>query len=57
MDIAALSIALSQQQLMQQVSLAVTKEAMDVQMQSTEQLVEMVDATHPTLGTNIDLSV
>jgi hypothetical protein len=57
MDIAALSMTLSQQQLMQNVSLAVTKQAMEIQQQSTEQLVEMVDAQHPTLGQSIDISI
>jgi hypothetical protein len=57
MDIAALSMTLSQQQLMQNVSLAVTKQAIESQQQSTEQLVEMVDAQHPTLGQSIDISI
>lgn len=57
MDIAALSIAMSQANLMQNVSLAVTKQAMDVQQQNTEQLVEMLDAPHPTSGHTIDLQV
>lgn len=57
MDIAALSITLSQQQLMQNVSLAVTKQAMEFQQQSTEQLVEMIDAPHPTLGQSVDFSI
>ncbi|MEO4052101.1 YjfB family protein [Solibacillus sp. CAU 1738] len=57
MDIAALSIAMHQSQLMQNVSLAVTKQAMDFQEQSTEQLVEMLDAPHPTAGHTIDVSI
>lgn len=57
MDIAALSMNLSQQQLMQNVSLAVTKQAMEVQQQTTDQLVEMIDAQHPTLGQSIDISI
>lgn len=57
MDIAALSIAMNQANLMQNVSLAVTKQAMDVQQQNTEQLVEMLDAPHPTSGHTIDLQV
>lgn len=57
MDIAALSMTLSQQQLIQNVSLVVTKQAIELQQQSTEQLVEMVDAQHPTLGQSIDLSI
>lgn len=57
MDIAALSMMLKQQQLMQNVSLAVTKQAMEFQEESAEQMVEMIEAVHPTLGHNIDISV
>lgn len=61
MDIAALSIAMSQSQLMQNVSLAVTGMAMEQQQGSVEQLTEMMteatNAPHPTLGQLIDLSV
>ena len=57
MDIAALSMMLSQQQLMQNISLAVTKQAMEIQQQSTDQLVEMVDVQHPTLGQSIDILI
>ncbi len=57
MDIAALSIAMHQSQLMQNVSLAVTKQALDFQQQNSDQLVEMLDAPHPTSGHTIDVSV
>ena len=57
MDIAALSMTLRQQQLIQNVSLAVTKQAMEIQQQSTNQLVEMGHAQHPNLGQSIDISV
>ena len=57
MDIAALSIALNQQQLMQNISVAITKQAIELQQQSTDQLVEMVDSQHPTLGQSIDISI
>ncbi|MEG0259126.1 MAG: YjfB family protein [Lysinibacillus sp.] len=57
MDIAALSMAMSQTSLMQNVSLAVTKQAMDLQEQQTAQLVEMLDAPHPTAGHSIDIQV
>ena len=57
MDIAALSMAMNQTNLMQNVSLAVTKQAMDLQQQNTEQLVEMLDAPHPTAGHTIDIKV
>ena len=57
MDIAALSMAMNQATLMQNVSLAVTKQAMEMQQQNTEQLVEMFDAPHPTAGHTIDIQV
>ena len=57
MDIAALSITLNQQQLMQNISVAVTKQALELNQQSTEQLVEMVNPQHPTLGNSIDISI
>lgn len=57
MDIAALSIAMHQSQLMQNVSLAVTKQALEFQQQNSDQLVEMLDAPHPTAGHTIDISV
>ena len=57
MDIAALSMSLHQSQLMQSVSLAVTKQAMEFQQQTTEQLTEIMDAPHPTAGHTIDISI
>lgn len=57
MDIAALSKAMNQATLMQNVSLAVTKQAMEMQQQNTEQLVEMLDDPHPTAGHTIDIQV
>lgn len=57
MDIAALAMNMKQTQLMQQVSIAVTKQAMEFQEQSTEQLLEVMDAPHPSLGHAIDVSV
>ncbi len=57
MDIAALSMMMSQQQLLQNVSLAVSKQAIELQQDMTEQVVEMIDAPHPTLGQSIDLSI
>ncbi|MFW7187133.1 YjfB family protein [Lysinibacillus sp. BNK-21] len=57
MDIAALSMAMNQATLMQNVSLAVTKQAMEMQQQNTEQLVEMLDAPHPAAGHTIDIQV
>ena len=57
MDIAALSISMNQAQLMQNVALAVTKQTMEIEQQSTEQVVELLDAPHPTAGQTIDVSV
>lgn len=57
MDIAALAMNMSQTKLMQDVSLAVTKQAMDMQETQTTQLIEMLDAPHPTAGHNFDVQV
>ena len=57
MDIAALAMSMKQADLMQNVSLAVTKQTLEFQEQSTEQLLEILDAPHPTLGHTIDVSI
>lgn len=57
LDIAALAMSMKQAELMQNVSLAVTKQAMEFQDQSTEQLLEVIDAPHPTSGHTIDVSI
>ncbi|WP_074432955.1 YjfB family protein [Bacillus ndiopicus] len=57
MDIAALAMNMKQTQLMQQVSIAVTKQVMEFEQQSTEQLLEVIDVPHPNLGQSIDISV
>ena len=60
MDIAALSIAMSQSQLMQNVSLAVANKVMETQQQQVQQItqsMESVDAPHPNLGQMIDISI
>lgn len=62
MDIAALSTAMSQVNLGQQVSIALTKKVMDTAEVNAAALTEMlktssVQAPHPTLGKNIDISV
>lgn len=57
MDIAALSNSMHQVQLMQNVSLAVTKQAMEFQQQTSQQLTEIIDAPHPTAGHSIDISI
>ena len=57
MDIAALAMSMKQAQLMQNVSLAVTKQAMAFQEHSSEQMMGILDAPHPTSGRSIDVSV
>ena len=57
MDIAALAMSMKQAQFMQNVSLAVTKQAMEFQQQSSEQMMEILDAPHPTSGHSIDVSI
>lgn len=60
MDIASLSISLNQAQLMQQVSIAVTKQAMEMQQQQVEQVAETlqtVGISDPNLGNVIDISI
>ena len=60
MDIAALSIAMSQSQLIQNVSLAVANKVMETQQQQVQQItqsMESVDAPHPNLGQTIDISI
>lgn len=55
MDIAALSIGLSQASLGQSVGIALAKTVMDTAQQNTSQMLEMVQAPHPNLGHTIDL--
>ena len=60
MDIAALSIAMSQSQLMQNVSLSVADQVMETQQQQVQQMtqsMESVHAPHPNLGQMIDISI
>lgn len=60
MDIAALSIAMSQSQLMQNVSLAVADKVMETQQQQVQQVTELMEsahAPHPNLGQMIDVSI
>ena len=55
MDIAAMSMAMSQSQVMQQASIAVTKKAMDqaeVQMQG---IVDMMQQATPALNHRLDI--
>ena len=57
MDIAALAISMKQADLMQNVSIAVTKQSMEFQEQSIEQLTEVTNVSHPTLSHTIDISI
>ncbi|MER2028150.1 MAG: YjfB family protein [Solibacillus sp.] len=57
MDIAALAMSMKHTELMQEVSLAMTKKTMEFQQQNAEQIIEVIDASHPILGKTIDISV
>lgn len=58
MDIPALSIAMSQSQLAQNVSIALMKKVMDVSTSDTQSLIKMMELNvNPSLGSNIDLTV
>lgn len=52
MDIAALSMGMSQASLGQNIGLALTKKTMDMAQQNANQ---MLQAPHPTLGNSIDV--
>lgn len=55
LDIPALSVSMHQASLSQSVSLALTKMSMDNTQQTATQMMEMLQAPHPTLGNSIDL--
>ena len=56
MEIAAMSMAMSQAQVMQQTSLAVTKKTMDTAEVQMKNLVEMLDTVSPPgLGEHVDV--
>ena len=58
MDIAALSISMSQASLSQQVGVAVAKKVMDISVQSASELTKMLESSvNPNLGSTIDLRV
>ena len=65
MDIAALSMGLSQMQVAQQAGISVMKLAMDTAVNQTANLTQMLEASAqsmelsvtPHLGTNIDVSI
>jgi len=55
LDIAALSVGMNQASLGQSVSIALTKMSLDNTQQNAIQMMEMLQAPHPTLGNSIDL--
>lgn len=57
MDIAALAMSMKQNELIHDVSLAMTKKTMEFQQENAEQIVEVIEASHPFLGQTIDISV
>jgi hypothetical protein len=58
MDIAALSVYMSQSNLSQQVSLAVTKKVMDVSDETSQNMIKMLETSvNPNLGVNLDVRV
>jgi hypothetical protein len=58
MDIAALSISMSQASLAQNVDISVTKLAMDSMKQNAADLTKMMElSVNPGIGSNFDVSV
>ncbi|MCR4648237.1 MAG: YjfB family protein [Lachnospiraceae bacterium] len=63
MDIAALSMAMSQDKIMNDVGTAVLKKALDMQETAGAEVVEMIDSAameqsvNPSVGANFDISV
>lgn len=60
MDIAALSMAMKQQQLQTNASMAIMNKSKQVAEQDGEQLINMLEQsmpTHPTLGRSVDISL
>lgn len=55
LDIAALSIALSQSNTSQSAGIALTKKALDTAEGNSAQLLKMMEAPHPNLGGSIDV--
>src|SRR5690625_7915538 len=57
MDIAALSVVMSQQQVKTDAGIAIMKQAKDVMQNEGEQLIEMIEESavpHPNLGHQVD---
>lgn len=58
MDVAALSVSMSQQNLAQQVQVALLSKTMDVMDNNTQALVKMMEmSVNPNLGGNVDIKV
>ncbi|MDZ5472098.1 YjfB family protein [Bacillus sp. 31A1R] len=57
MNIPALSIGMNQAALAEKVSISLLKKVMDTAQQDQNQLVQMLQAPHPTSGQTIDLKV
>lgn len=58
MDIAALSVVMKNADLTQNVSLAVTKKAMDVSEGNAQDLIKMMElSVNPNLGSTLDIKV
>jgi hypothetical protein len=57
LDIAALSISMNQASLSQNVSIALMKKVMESSQQNANQMIQMIQVPHPTLGKSIDLKV
>ncbi|AWM43717.1 YjfB family protein [Bacillus amyloliquefaciens] len=57
MDIPALSIAMHQASLAQNVNIALTKTAMQHAQAAAEETVKMLPSRHPTAGHSIDVKV
>ncbi|UVB76747.1 YjfB family protein [Bacillus subtilis] len=53
MDIPALSVAMHQASLAQNVTIALTKKMLDTAQQNADQILKMIQ--HPTLGQTIDV--
>ncbi|WP_083249230.1 YjfB family protein [Bacillus solimangrovi] len=57
MDIAAISMALSQMNVQSQVDISMMKKTMNTAEQQGNALMEMLQAPHPTAGRNIDIKL
>ncbi|NMM61471.1 putative motility protein [Clostridium sp. P21] len=58
MDISALSVAMSQSQVMTQASVSVMKIAMNTCEQNSQNMTEMIEkSANPNLGKNLDIKV